>query len=58
MTAGHNLSNDICLQFVVETRPTGAERELSEGRTKEVLNTEEKIVQVTKTSPCSGVPTS
>lgn len=45
-------------QFVVETRPTGQERELTEGRTTEHLGTQEKIVQVTKPNPCGGVPTS
>lgn len=49
---------DCLLQFVVETRPTGAERELTEGRTQEYLSTEEKIVEVTKPNPCGGVPTS
>ena len=46
------------LQFVVETKPTGNERELTEGRTSEYLSTEEKIVEVTKPNPCGGVPTS
>lgn len=46
------------LQFVVETKPTGNERELTEGRTSEYISTEEKIVEVTKPNPCGGVPTS
>ena len=46
------------MQFVIETRPTGQERELTQGRTVEQLGTEEKIVQVTKPNPCGGVPTS
>lgn len=46
------------LQFVVETRPTGQEREMTEGRTSEHLGTQEKVVQVTKPNPCGGVPTS
>ncbi|DBA70302.1 hypothetical protein WJX79_010739 [Trebouxia sp. C0005] len=45
-------------EFVVETKPTGAERELTEGRTSEYLSTEEKIVEITKPNPCGGVPTS
>jgi len=75
-------------EFIVETRPTGRERELTEGRTSEVLNlhlvavaadglrlsfavlgfliwhfllhfqvinTEEKIIEVTPRDPCAGV---
>lgn len=45
-------------EFVVETKPTGQERELTEGRTSEYISTEEKIVEVTKPNPCGGVPTS
>ena len=48
----------LLLQFVVETRPTGQEREMTEGRTTEHLGTQEKVVQVTKPNPCGGVPTS
>lgn len=42
-------------EFIVETRPTGRERELTEGRTSEVINTEEKIIEVTPRDPCAGV---
>ncbi|KAL3149454.1 hypothetical protein ABBQ32_002242 [Trebouxia sp. C0010 RCD-2024] len=45
-------------EFVIETKPTGREKELAEGRTTEHLGTQEKIVQVTKPNPCGGVPTS
>lgn len=45
-------------EFVVETKPTGNERELTEGRTSEYISTEEKIVEVTMPNPCGGVPTS
>lgn len=48
----------LLMQFVIETKPTGQERELTEGRTTEHLGTQEKIVQVTKPNPCGGVPTS
>lgn len=46
-----------CLQFVIETRPTGQEREMVEGRSTSIVGTEEKIVQITKPNPCGGVPT-
>lgn len=48
----------LLMQFVIETKPTGREKELAEGRTTEHLGTQEKIVQVTKPNPCGGVPTS
>ena len=48
----------LLMQFVIETKPTGREKEMTEGRTTEHLGTEEKIVQVTKPNPCGGVPTS
>lgn len=43
-------------EFVVETRPTGQERE--QDRTSEVVNTRESIIETTPADPCGGVPTS
>ncbi|DBA71583.1 hypothetical protein WJX79_004837 [Trebouxia sp. C0005] len=44
-------------EFVVETRPTGQEREQVQARTSEVVDTKERIVEVTPADPCGGVPT-
>lgn len=44
-------------EFVVETRPTGQEREQVQGRTQEVVDTKERVVETTKPDPCGGVPT-
>lgn len=44
-------------EFVVETRPTGQEREQTQGRTSEVVDTKERVVEVTQADPCGGVPT-
>jgi len=45
-------------EFVVETRPTGQEREQVQNRTSEVVNTRESIIETTPADPCGGVPTS
>jgi hypothetical protein len=42
-------------EFVVETRPTGREREVAEGRRTEVIDTKERIVETTPRDPCAGV---
>jgi len=44
-------------EFVVETRPTGQEREQTGSRSSEVVDTKERIVEVTQADPCGGVPT-
>ncbi|DBB03546.1 hypothetical protein WJX82_005857 [Trebouxia sp. C0006] len=44
-------------EFVVETRPTGQEREQTQGRTSEVVDTKSRIVEVTQPDPCGGTPT-
>ena len=36
----------------------GQEREQTQGRTQEVVDTKERIVEVTQPNPCGGVPTS
>ena len=38
--------------------PTGQEREQSNTRPSEVVNTRESIVETTPADPCGGVPTS
>jgi len=45
-------------QFVVETRPTGQEREVASGRTTEVVDSNTRVVDVAQSNPCAGVPTS
>lgn len=39
-------------------RVTGQEREQTQGRTQEVVDTKERIVEVAQADPCGGVPTS
>lgn len=36
----------------------GQEREQTQGRASEVVDTKERIVEVTQADPCGGVPTS
>ena len=36
---------------------TGQEREQTQGRTSEVVDTKERVVEVTQADPCGGVPT-
>lgn len=38
--------------------PAGQEREQVQGRTQEVVDTKERVVEVTQPNPCGGVPTS
>ena len=35
----------------------GQEREQTEGRTSEVVDTKQRVVEVTQADPCGGVPT-
>jgi hypothetical protein len=44
-------------EFVVETRPTGTEHELREGRASEVVDSKTRVVDVAQRDPCAGVPT-
>ena len=44
-------------EFVVETRPTGKEREQADKFTSEVIDSKESIVARTQGNPCAGVPT-
>jgi hypothetical protein len=44
-------------QFVIETRPTGKEHELTDRAKTEVIDSQTRIVEEAKRNPCAGAPT-
>ena len=46
-----------CLAAHIQSFSAGQEREQTSGRATEVVDTKERIVEVTQPDPCGGVPT-